>query len=276
MRNKLFDFIIILLLISGITLILYPSVSNYINSLRQSKAIANYLESVDKNKAYNKKIIAKAQEYNKEIYRDNINFINKSIKKDYYDLLKFNNTDIMSIITIPKIDLVLPIYHGTTEGVLQNGIGHLEGSSLPIGGNNTHTVLMGHRGLPSSKLFTSLDKLDKGDIIYLQTANLHLAYVVDSIKVVEPSELNNLNILEGKDYLSLITCTPYGVNTHRLVIGASRKELNKEQLKTLKKYQKGKMMPFIIWVTVILLILLFIIIFYKKKNKFNRRRKLVL
>lgn len=278
LSDKLLNIVIALLFIVGIGLILYPSLSNYISSLNQSKAMANYINSINDN-GYNEEIITKAKKYNEEIYNDNIKFASRDVNEEYYNLLKFDNTDIMSIISIPKIDLILPIYHGTSEGVLQNGIGHLGGSSLPIGGINTHTVLMGHRGLPSSKLFTYLDKVEIGDIVYLQTGNIHLAYEVDDIKIVEPNELFDLKIYDNKDYLTLITCTPYGINTHRLVIGAARKELSSEQskefeninLKNNSKNIKKNLIILVSSVVILLLILLLVIIFYHKKIKHPKK-----
>ncbi len=278
LSDKLLNIVIALLFIVGIGLILYPSLSNYISSLNQSKAMANYINSINDN-GYNEEIITKAKKYNEEIYNDNIKFASRDVNEEYYNLLKFDNTDIMSIISIPKIDLILPIYHGTSEGVLQNGIGHLGGSSLPIGGINTHTVLMGHRGLPSSKLFTYLDKVEIGDIVYLQTGNIHLAYEVDDIKIVEPNELFDLKIYDNKDYLTLITCTPYGINTHRLVIGATRKELSSEQskefeninLKNNSKNIKKNLIILVSSVVILLLILLLVIIFYHKKIKHPKK-----
>lgn len=278
LSDKLLNIVIALLFIVGIGLILYPSLSNYISSLNQSRAMANYINSINDN-GYNEEIITKAKKYNEEIYNDNIKFANRDVNEEYYNLLKFDNTDIMSIISIPKIDLILPIYHGTSEGVLQNGIGHLGGSSLPIGGINTHTVLMGHRGLPSSKLFTYLDKVEIGDIVYLQTGNIHLAYEVDDIKIVEPNELFDLKIYDNKDYLTLITCTPYGINTHRLVIGAARKELSLEQSKELEisnlknnsKNIKKNLIILVSSVVIILLVLVLVIIFYHKKIKHPKK-----
>ena len=255
--------------------------SNYISSLNQSKTISNYLDIVNKDDDLNDELLKEAQTYNEKLYEDNRNITNADANDEYDDLLKFSNTDIMSIITIPKIDLVLPVYHGTSEGVLQRGIGHIEGSSLPIGGENTHTVLMGHRGLPSSKLFTSLDKLAKGDIIYLKTANLDLVYEVDDVKVVEPDALSSLKIYDDKDYLTLITCTPYGINTHRLLIGAHRKQFNDAELNAAKKdnpkkisknVQRKNLITLMVVIIIILLLLLITFFFYNKNIKYHRKK----
>ncbi len=281
LKDRLLDVIIIVLLVVGVSLILYPLLSNYISSLNQSKTISNYLDIVNKDDDLNDELLKEAQTYNEKLYEDNRNITNADANDEYDDLLKFSNTDIMSIITIPKIDLVLPVYHGTSEGVLQRGIGHIEGSSLPIGGENTHTVLMGHRGLPSSKLFTSLDKLAKGDIIYLKTANLDLVYEVDDVKVVEPDALSSLKIYDDKDYLTLITCTPYGINTHRLLIGANRKQLNDAELNAAKKdnpkkisknVQRKNLITLMVVIIIILLLLLITFFFYNKNIKYHRKK----
>ena len=281
LKDRLLDVIIILLLVVGASLILYPLLSNYISSLNQSKTISNYLDIVNKDDDLNDELLKEAQTYNEKLYEDNRNITNADANDEYDDLLKFSNTDIMSIITIPKIDLVLPVYHGTSEGVLQRGIGHIEGSSLPIGGENTHTVLMGHRGLPSSKLFTSLDKLAKGDIIYLKTANLDLVYEVDDVKVVDPDALSSLKIYDDKDYLTLITCTPYGINTHRLLIGAHRKQLNDAELNEAKKdnpkkisqnVQRKNLVTLMVVIIIILLLLLITFFFYNKNIKYHRKK----
>ncbi len=281
LKDRLLDVIIIVLLVVGVSLILYPLLSNYISSLNQSKTISNYLDIVNKDDDLNDELLKEAQTYNEKLYEDNRNITNADANDEYDDLLKFSNTDIMSIITIPKIDLVLPVYHGTSEGVLQRGIGHIEGSSLPIGGENTHTVLMGHRGLPSSKLFTSLDKLAKGDIIYLKTANLDLVYEVDDVKVVEPDALSSLKIYDDKDYLTLITCTPYGINTHRLLIGAHRKQFNDAELNAAKKdnpkkisknVQRKNLITLMVVIIIILLLLLITFFFYNKNIKYHRKK----
>lgn len=275
MSNKISNVVIALLIILGIALLLYPSASNYLNSLNQSAAMASYINSV-KNTSNEEslKIIEEAKKYNEQLAKDEANIIFRLPNDQYSKILSFKDTDIMSIISIPKIDLILPIYHGTNEASLQSGVGHLEGSSLPVGGMNTHTVLMGHRGLPSAKLFTNLGKIVEGDIIYIQTVNLKLAYKVDSIVTVEPKELAKLKIENGKDYLSLITCTPYGINTHRLIIGASRTEISEEEIddftiddlgQASKEVENKNLSVLIIIIVLILLFVLFLILKNKKR-----------
>jgi sortase A len=228
--------ILIVVFLIGFSILLYPIVSDYINSHHQSRAIANYDEGVSglTVKDYSKYWQA-ADEYNQALAVDSDRFIITDEDEAAYNRM-LNPTDngIMGYIEIGTIGVKLPIYHGTGESILQVGTGHLEGSSLPAGGKSTHTILSGHRGLPSSKLFTDLDQLVIGDVFLLHILDRVLAYQVDQVLVVEPTDSDELAIAEGKDYCTLITCTPYGVNTHRLLVRGVRITYNEEVLRTIQ------------------------------------------
>ena len=238
MKKKKGNFItllLVLILLVGLSLLLYPSVSDYWNSLHQTRAIAAYAEEVANldNDAYDQ-LWQDAASYNQSLLtRSNTYLLSDEQKAEYARLLDVSGLGIMGYIEIPEIDVSLPIYHGTGESVLQIAVGHLEWSSLPVGGESTHCVLSGHRGLPSAKLFTNLDKLREGDTFLLRVLDEVLTYEVDQILIVEPQETAALQIEEGKDYCTLVTCTPYGINTHRLLVRGHRIE-NVEEAKTIR------------------------------------------
>ena len=218
--------ILILVMIAGLSLLLYPSVSDYWNSFHQTQAIASYAEEVSGlNEVEYNKLWAEAQAYNEKLAKqDSIFLLPEAQKKEYTKLLDISGTGIMGYIEIPSIRCSLPIYHGTEESALQIAVGHLEWSSLPVGGESTHCVLSGHRGLPSAKLFTNLDQLKEGDVFMLRVLDEVLTYEVDQILIVEPQETGALTIEAGKDLCTLVTCTPYGINTHRLLVRGHRIE----------------------------------------------------
>ena len=226
--------LLVVILLAGLSLLLYPSFSDYWNSFHQSRAIASYAEQVallDENQ-YDE-IWSAAADYNASLaQRSNAYILSDEQKAAYEQLLNVSGTGIMGYIEIPSIDCSLPIYHGTDEGVLQIAVGHLEWTSLPVGGAGSHCVLSGHRGLPSAKLFTDLDKLAVGDVFMLRVLDEVLTYEVDQILIVEPQETDALQIEPGQDYCTLVTCTPYGINTHRLLVRGHRIE-NLEQAKTV-------------------------------------------
>lgn len=210
----------------GALLLLYPTISDFWNSFHQSRAIASYAEQVadlDEN-AYDR-LWEDARTYNKTLGdRMNRFVMAEEQKKAYVALLNIADNGVMGYIEIPKVRCNLPIYHGTDEAVLQVAIGHVPGSSLPVGGESTHCVLSGHRGLPSAKLFTNLDELETGDVFMLRVLDETLTYEVDQIRTVLPNELGDLAIVEGEDYCTLVTCTPYGINSHRLLVRGHRVE----------------------------------------------------
>ena len=223
-KSNLGNIILVLILLAGLGLLIYPSFSDYWNSFHQSRAIMTYMESVGKmdTSAYDA-IMASARAYNATLDTGEFRWFLTDEEKEVYNAeLNFNNNGNMGFITIDKIHVQLPIYHGTSESVLQTSIGHIEWTSLPTGGEGTHCVLSGHRGLPSAKLFTDLDKMTEGDVFQLSILNETFTYQVDQIRVVEPTDLTELQIVPGKDYCTLVTCTPYGINTHRLLVRGHR------------------------------------------------------
>ena len=233
MRKKSTTIILLLILLTGLSLLLYPTVSDYWNSFHQSRAIAGYTERVaEMDTADYEAMWNAAVEYNQRLLADTGNRyrMTEAEEEEYESLLDVTGTGIMGYVEIPKIKTSLPIYHGTDEAVLQIAIGHLAGSSLPVGGEGTHCVLTGHRGLPSAKLFTNLDEMEEGDTFSLHVLDQTLTYEVDQIRIVEPQELEDLEIEAGKDYCTLVTCTPYGVNSHRLLVRGHRIETPEESV----------------------------------------------
>lgn len=225
MKKKDFSTIaLIVVFFVGVSVLLYPTVSDYWNSLHQSQAIATYADSVENMDEQDyEKLWDAAISYNQKLFQSGHGLgLKDEEKEEYNELLDVSGTGIMSYIEIPKIKCSLPVYHGTDEGVLQIAVGHIEGSSLPVGGLNTHCVLSGHRGLPSAKLFSNLDKLEEGDIFMIRTLDQTLTYEVDQIRIVLPDEVDDLKVEEGKDLCTLVTCTPYGINTHRLLVRGHR------------------------------------------------------
>lgn len=225
-KGRLINILLIIMLLIGLSLLLYPSFSDYWNSLHQSRAIASYTEQVaNLEKEDYEELWNQATTYNEGLRgRSNSYILTEEQSKEYHALLNLANSGIMGHIEIPKINCSLPIYHGTEDTILQVAIGHLEWTSLPTGGENTHCVLSGHRGLPSARLFTDLDQLQEGDLFMLCVLNEVLTYEVDQILIVEPEDIDALHIKEGKDLCTLITCTPYGVNSHRLLVRGHRVE----------------------------------------------------
>ena len=222
MKKKTVIIMLVFFLI-GLLILLYPSLSNLYNEKYQTKAIKSYEKIlVDYSKEKNKEEIKRANDYNNELNKQIDPFYNYKKLENYNDILNITDTGMMGYIHIPKIDVELSIYHGTSDEVLSKSVGHLEGSSLPVGGIGTHSVLSAHRGLPSSKLFTDLDKLEIGDIFTITILQQQLTYQVDEIKVIKPTEIKYLAIDKEKDYVTLMTCTPYGINTHRLLVRGIR------------------------------------------------------
>ncbi len=214
-----------ILLVVGLGILIYPAFSNWWNGRVQSRAVASYNEAVENlsEKDYSS-LLKAAEQYNNALKRVGIYDALRCPEQipDYEDVLNVTGTGIMGTITIDKIGVNLPIYHGTSAGVLAAGAGHLEGTSLPVGGEGNHSVISAHRGLPSSKLFTDLDRLDIGDVFVLHVLGSDLAYETDQIVIVLPSEVDELYLKEGEDYCTLMTCTPYGINTHRLLVRGHR------------------------------------------------------
>ena len=224
--GNLITIFLFLMLLAGLSLLLYPTVSDYWNSFHQSRAIASYAEQVAQidNNVYDQ-LWADAESYNRTLWgKENRYELSDEELTEYESLLNVSGNGIIGYIEIPSIGCSLPIYHGTDEAVLQIAVGHIAGTSLPVGGQGTHCALSGHRGLPSAKLFTDLDKMVDGDIFVLRVLDETLTYEVDQILIVEPYEMDALEIEAGKDYCTLVTCTPYGINTHRLLVRGHRIE----------------------------------------------------
>ena len=238
MKNKkgtLTTVLLIAVLLVGLGLLLYPTFSDYWNSLHQSRAIQSYTtEASTLDTQQYEQMLLDAQAYNARLAAQGSSYkLTDEQLAEYEGLLNLSGNGVMGYIEIPSIDCSLPVYHGTDDGVLQVAIGHLEWTSLPVGGEGSHCVLSGHRGLPSAKLFTNLDKLQKGDVFMLRVLEERLTYEVDQILIVEPHELDALQIEDGKDYCTLVTCTPYGINTHRLLVRGHRIE-NAEEVRTVR------------------------------------------
>lgn len=242
-------FFSILFIIGGILLASYPWISNFVNERAADGEISVYEENVknmDEEKL--KKYLLDAQEYNAALLDTRIALIDPfddGFNKLYQDtpyskLLNYDSQGVMGFLEIPGIKVKLPIYHGTSNDVLQKGAGHLEGSSLPIGGESTHSILTGHTGLNKAKLFTDLTSVQKGDLFFITVLNRKLAYVVDDINVVLPEDTSKLQIIEGKDYVTLITCTPYGVNDHRLLVRGVRTEYSEKDYEGEQKKDNTK------------------------------------
>ena len=223
-KRNISTIILILVFLAGLSLLLYPTISDYWNSFHQTRAIVMYEENVaDLQEELYQKYMDEARLYNQRLVSKS-NRLNPTEKdlEEYNDLLNVTADGIMGYIEIPNIKCILPIYHGIDDLVLQVAIGHIPGTSLPVGGESSHCVISGHRGLPSAKLFTDLDKIVEGDQFLLQILGETLTYEVDQILIVEPKDVKELEITEGKDYCTLITCTPYGVNSHRLLVRGHR------------------------------------------------------
>ena len=229
----------VLLFLIGLSTLLYPTVSNMWNTYRDSQLISNYSSSVssDDNSEKLDSMWKAAEEYNKKIKQESVpdafSIRDGETDEKYELLLNLNGDGMMGYVEIPVIDQSIPIYHYTTEAILEKGAGHLFGSSLPVGGESTHAIVSAHRGLPSAKLFTDLNLVEEGDVFYLHVLDQTLAYEVDQILTVLPDETESLGITEGEDYVTLITCTPYAVNTHRLLVRGHR--IAYEEAKEIEK-----------------------------------------
>ncbi|MDE6956593.1 MAG: class C sortase [Lachnospiraceae bacterium] len=230
MKKHLSTFLFSIALFAGLALLLYPTFSDWWNSFHQSRAITDYTQEIaNMDDAKYEQFLREAREYNEALTkRIGARFmLSEEELLEYNAVLDVSGTGIMGYIEIPVLQTKLAVYHGTSDAVLASGVGHIEGSSLPVGGESTHCVLSGHRGLPSAKLFTNLDQLVEGDLFLLHTLDETLTYEVDQIRIVEPREIGDLYIEEGMDYCTLVTCTPYSINTHRLLVRGHRIETKK-------------------------------------------------
>ena len=269
---------LVLLLLAGVSLLLYPSLSDYWNSMHQTRAIASYAETVSQlDTAQYDEMWKAAQDYNRSLAQRETAFaLTDEQKAAYESLLDVSGLGVMGYIEIPEIDCSLPIYHGTEESVLQVAVGHLEWSNLPVGGEGTHCVLSGHRGLPSAKLFTNLDKLAVGDTFLLRVLDEVLTYEVDQILIVEPEQVDALGIVPGEDYCTLVTCTPYGINTHRLLVRGHRVENTPEAARmhvTADATQFDPLLVAPVLAIPVLLLLLMILLVPKRRRKSREDKK---
>lgn len=232
MKKHLTNLLLLLALLAGVSLLLYPTVSDYWNERHASRAVASYAQDVENmdDDRY-EQLWQDAEAYNAALLRrENVYFLADWQREEYDALLDVSGTGIMGYIEIPTINVSLPIYHGTDDAVLQIAVGHLDWTSLPVGGESSHCVLSGHRGLPSAKLFTNLDRVVVGDTFTLRVLDEILTYEVDKILIVEPEDVSALTVEEGKDLCTLVTCTPYGINSHRLLVRGHRVQTVQEEV----------------------------------------------
>ena len=270
MKKNRSTIILILIFLVGLSVMLYPSVSDAVNRKHQSRAVAGYAEEVEQlSDADYQTYFDAADAYNRQLNTTPNAFYKPDLVSGYAQTLDISGTGIMGYITIPRIGVELPVYHGTSDGVLQVAAGHLEGSSLPVGGAGTHAVISAHRGLPSAKLFTNLDQLEVGDTFTITVLDRTLTYEVDNISIVLPTETDSLKVAEGKDYVTLMTCTPYGINTHRLLV-RGRRITTPDKLKHIRVTSDAiKIEPILtapIMALPLLLVLLFWLLFAPRKR----------
>lgn len=277
MKKHWSTILLIFIFVIGLSLLLYPSFADWWNSFHQSRAVASYVEQVANidDEQY-EELWNAAWEYNQSLLdRPNSYLLSEEQRSYYEQLLNLGGNGIMGYIEIPTIDVTLPLYHGTDESVLQIAIGHLDWTSLPVGGESSHCVVSGHRGLPSARLFTDLDKMEVGDIFLFRVLDEVLTYEVDQIRIVEPNETEDLLIVEGEDLCTLITCTPYGINSHRMLVRGHRID-NIEEAKVIRVTADAiQIEPIIVAPLVaapMLLILLIALLLPKPKQ--NRRKEL--
>lgn len=272
-KKRLTNIILVAILLVGLSLLLYPSVSDYWNSFHQTRAIMRYMEEVGSmdSEEYDR-VINSAHAYNAAIDPTAFRwFLSDEMREVYQKELNFNNDGAMGFVTIDKINVSLPIYHGTSEAILQTSIGHIDWTSLPVGGESTHAVLSGHRGLPSAKLFSDLDKLVEGDVFTISILNEMLTYKVDQIRIVEPENIDDLQIVPGEDYCTLVTCTPYGINSHRLLVRGHRVDNPQGDAKVVSDAMLIDKMYVVPFVGVPILLILLVMLFFST-GKYARHR----
>ena len=278
MSNRMTTALLFFLLILGIAILLYPTVSDYYNSFHQSRAIASYVQQMEEmDESIYDAEWEEAARYNAQLMDLEMRFVMDDEQREWYErVLDITGTGIMGYIEIPKIDCSLPLYHGTSESVLQIAVGHIEGTSVPGGGPATHMVFSGHRGLPSAKLFTDLDKLEIGDMFVIRSLNQVFTYEIDQVLIVLPYELDALAIDPEQDYCTLVTCTPYGVNTHRLLVRGHRTE-NVEMERLVKVVNDAQQIDQVIVAGVVaapmltILLIWMLIVTHDKKPKKRRQ-----
>ncbi|ELC8454353.1 class C sortase [Clostridium perfringens] len=267
--KRIYFSILILITLIALGFLLYPSFSNYINNKFAVSTISDYTEKINNVKD------EEVDDLIKNINKYNYDLFNGTAENELPDCLNIHEGDVLGYIEIPSINIKLPIYYGTSVDILKKGVGVLEGTSLPVGGENTHSVLSAHTGLANQKLFTDIDKLKDGDVFYLHILKKDLTYKVDQIKVVHPDEIDELKISDGKDYVTLLTCYPYGINTERLLVRGERTDLSpsnvekvQKEISTFNHSNENLILIVIILISVLIIIfLLFLIMKFKGKNK---------
>lgn len=270
-KGKKITLILLITFFIGLLVLFYPTISEYYNSSRQSKAIVDYDSLLTEEKDYTLDF-EKANAYNQTLSKMKSPLTDYKKLSDYEKLINVDGMGMMGYISIPKIKVEIPIYHGTSDIVLNSKVGHLEGSSLPVGGTSTHSVLSAHRGLPTAKLFSDLNKLEVGDTFVITVLDRKLTYQVDKITIVKPNDITDLKIVEGEDYVTLLTCTPYGINSHRLLVRGTRIENVKDLKKviTAEAYQIDNLIVTFAIALPILLILIMIVMFKPIKKVPNK------
>ena len=267
--------IMVLFFFVGLLVLLYPSISEFYNQKVQSKEIEDYefiLKKIDK-KNYDD-IFKEADEYNSSLRNLNDQFVDYRNLENYDEVLNVNNRGMIGYVSIEKIKVELPIFHGTSEKVLSNASGHLEGTSFPVGGTGTHSAISAHRGLASATLFTNLDKLEIGDTFTITVLDRLLTYEIDEISIVDPKDISSLEIADDKDYVTLITCTPYGINSHRLLVRGKRIEnAKKKMFITTEAFKVSTLIVTPMVALPIVFTLLIIIIFKPVEYNFNNIKK---
>lgn len=272
MRKNLPNYILVLVFFIGLSILLYPSVSNYWNSKTQSRAIVDYEAALASLKPEDyTELFGKADEYNRQLRTLSFPLVEYIKIEGYKDQLSLSGEGVIAFIEIDNIDVRLPIYHGTAASILNFAAGHLEGTSLPVGGESTHSVITAHRGLPRSKLFTNIDRLVEGDVFHINVLNRRLTYEVDQILIVKPEEVGPISIVEGEDYMTLLTCTPYGINTHRLLVRGRRVETIGEKEEIYVAPEAFRIEPLIIVPIIaapmLLILLIILLVKYRKKDE---------
>lgn len=273
-KEQKVNIILCLVILIGIGLLSYPTVSDWWNSFHQTRAVASYAAAVSQMKTEDyDRLFAEADDYNRKLAGTGMKWsMTDEEIQEYNNVLDISDNGIMGYIDIPRIRQTLPIYHGTDDAVLQVAIGHLAGTSLPVGGDSTHCVVSGHRGLPSARLFTDLDRLTVGDIWTMTVLNRTVTYEVDQIRIVEPEDLSELQIVQGSDYCTLLTCTPYGINTHRLLVRGHRiPNLDGDANVTADAMQVDQTLVAMVVAVIILLILVIILLVVSSKWYKDRR-----
>ena len=278
MRNRKVGILLTLGFLVGICILLYPAFSDYWNGKTQSRAITNYESVLDNlNQEDYDAIFQAAHDYNRALYETDYPLMDYKEVPGYFDTLAVTESKMICYLKIDRIGVELPVYHSTSEEVLNKGVGHLQGSSLPVGGENTHCVMSAHRGLPSSRLFTDLDRVEIGDTFQIIVLDQVLTYQVDFIKVIEPTDVADLEIIDGGDYCTLFTCTPYGINTHRLLVRGIRIETIKEKPALYVSNEAFRIEPLLVTPAVaapmLLALLIHLMVKYREPPKNTQQKK---